>query len=181
MSRIGNRPIKLNEGVSAEVKDGFIILKSTKGQISVDLPQDIEAHISDEAVALTRKNNMKLVKSLHGLKAKLIANASEGLSGGIKKILEFKGTGYRAKVESNNLVLNMGYSHEINLPIPEGLEVSVGKNTINISGIDAQLVGNFSARIREVRLPEVYKGKGIKYNYEIIKRKDGKAAQGGKG
>ena len=181
MSRIGNRPIYLNDGVSATIEDNTVVLKSTKGEARINLSDGLRASISDNAILLTRDSDAKQIKSLHGLESRLISNANTGLSVGIKKLLEFKGTGYRAKTEGHNIILNMGYSHEIILNIPDNVEVAVGKNTISITGVDAQVVGNFAAKIREVRPPEVYKGKGIKYNYEVIKRKDGKASQGGKG
>lgn len=181
MSRVGNRPIKINEGVTAEADSGKVILKSSKGEQIINLPSSLKAKVDADNIYISRDNEQKLTKSLHGLNARLIANAIEGLSNGIKKVLEFKGTGYRARIEGQKIILGMGYSHEVPLTIPSGLEVNVVKNSITIQGADSQIVGNFAAKIREVRPPEVYKGKGIRYNYEVIKRKDGKASQGGKG
>ena len=181
MSRVGNRPIKVNEGVSVEINSNRVVLKSSKGEQTIELPFSLKAKIESDTICVSRKNEQKITKSLHGLNARLIANAITGLSDGIKKVLEFKGTGYRARIEGQNIILSMGYSHEIALTIPNGVEVNIVKNSIMIQGIDSQVVGNFAAKIREVRPPEVYKGKGIKYNFEIIKRKDGKASQGSKG
>lgn len=180
MSRVGNRPIKINQGVEISVNANHLAFKSAKGELSLDLPVDISAKISDDTILIQRANESKMTRSLHGLYARLTSNAIEGLSNGIKRNMEFKGTGYRVKAEGKKLFMNMGYSHEIVLDIPDGVEVAAGKNTITITGIDAPVVGNFAAKVREVRKPEVYKGKGIKYDHEIIKRKDGKAAQGGK-
>ncbi len=181
MSRVGNRPIKINDGVATELNGSNLVMKSSKGEAVINLPDSLKVEINDGKILVKRSDEQKLTKSLHGLNARLIANANEGLSNGIKRILDFKGTGYRAKVENGKVILGMGYSHEVILEIPANVEVVVTKNSIAITGIDAQIVGNFAAKIREVRPPEVYKGKGIKYNYEVIKRKDGKASQGGKG
>lgn len=181
MSRVGNRPLTIKDGVTLEIKPGEVVAKSAKGEIIVNVPADIEVKNDYNTVVITRKNNSKFARSQHGLIARLIKNAVAGLSDGIKKTLEFKGTGYRARVENGKLILNMGYSHEIELEIPQGVETSVAKNSIVVTGYEASLVGNFAAKIREVRPPEVYKGKGIKYSNETIRRKDGKVASGGKG
>lgn len=180
MSRVGNRPIKINDGVSITQSGKDLKISSSKGELSFVLPQEITLEESDNSILVKRSKETKDVKSLHGLYARLIANAITGLSHGIVKNLDFKGTGYRAKVESNKLILNMGYSHEISLDIPEFVSVTVNKNAISVSGFSSDVVGNFAAKVREVRKPEVYKGKGIKYSTETIKRKDGKAASGGK-
>lgn len=181
MSRVGNRPIKINDGVTLEIKPGLAVLKSSKGEVSVNLPTEIEIKSDDQFINVTRANDSKFARSQHGLVARLIRNGMQGLSEGIKKVLEFKGTGYRAKVENGKLILSMGYSHDIELEIPAGVEASVVKNTIVVTGFEASVVGNFAAKVREVRPPEVYKGKGIKYSEEVIRRKDGKVASGGKG
>lgn len=180
MSRVGKRPIQFGSKINVANNDGNIVISSNNQTIKYNLPKELNIDIKDTYIEITRKKDDKMSRAMHGLYARLINNAIVGLQEGIKKTLSFKGTGYRAKVESGKLILNMGYSHEIQLSIPEGLNVSVVKNSINVEGFDAQIVGNFSATIREVRRPEVYKGKGIKYENEIIKRKDGKAAQSGK-
>lgn len=181
MSRVGNRPIKIIEGVNIEKNSDSVILKSAKGEIKVNIPDVINLKEVDGSLVVSRSSNDRFARSQHGLTARLLKNGIEGLSTGIKKVLEFKGTGYRAKIEENKIVLNMGYSHEVVIAIPAGVEASVVKNTIIVTGYDAAVVGNFAAEIREVRPPEVYKGKGIKYSTEVIKRKDGKVASGGKG
>lgn len=181
MSRVGNRPIKINEGVSIEKSDGSVILKSSRGEIIVNIPDTISVKESDGSLVIIRSGDDKFSRSQHGLTARLLRNGMQGLSEGIKKVLEFKGTGYRAKAENGKLILNMGYSHDIAIDIPEGVEAGVTKNIITVTGYDAAVVGNFAAQVREVRPPEVYKGKGIKYNTETIKRKDGKVASSGKG
>ncbi|OQB06097.1 MAG: 50S ribosomal protein L6 [bacterium ADurb.Bin212] len=180
MSRVGNRPIIINDGVSIAQSGKDLKISSNKGEMSFILPADISIEQSADRLLVKRVTDTKEARSLHGLYARLIANAITGLSHGIIKNLDFKGTGYRAKVESNKLILNMGYSHEISLDIPESIAVNVNKNTISVSGYSSDIVGNFAAKVREVRKPEVYKGKGIKYSTETIKRKDGKAASGGK-
>jgi len=181
MSRVGNRPIKLAENVSFDIKSGSVDVSSNKGKITVNVPETIVVKMENGVINVTRKDDSKFSRSQHGLVARLVRNAILGLSEGIKKTLDFKGTGYRAKVESGKIILSMGYSHEIEIEIPEGVEVTVVKNTITITGHDAAILGNFAAKVREVRKPEVYKGKGIKYSTETIRRKDGKVASGGKG
>ncbi len=180
MSRVGKRPIKFSSGVNVVIDNRNIEISSGDKKIHFYLPEDLKVDVTENSIELSRKFDDKEARSMHGLYARLISNAVKGVSNGISKKLDFKGTGYRAKVESGKLILSMGYSHEIELMIPEGLNVNVAKNSIIIEGYDAQKVGNFSATVREVRKPEVYKGKGIKYEKEIIKRKDGKAAQSGK-
>ena len=181
MSRVGNRPIKINDGVDVEIKADTVILSSQKGELTIATPETITVEKDDGAILVRRKRDDKFSRSQHGLIARLIQNGIEGLSNGIKRTLEFKGTGYRAKTEGGKVIMSMGYSHETILDIPSDVDVVVAKNIINISGYDAAVVGNFAAKIREVRPPEVYKGKGIKYIDEEIKKKDGKVASGGKG
>ena len=179
MSRVGNRPIKIDETVNIVQDNGAINLSSTTGKLRVTVPDEIKVEIKDGNLYVNRTNDSKFARSQHGLIARLLDNAIKGLTGGCKKVLEFKGTGYRARVEDKKLILNMGFSHEMSFIIPEELQVSVVKNSIIIGGVDAAQVGNFAASVREVRPPEVYKGKGIKYHGELIKRKDGKVASKG--
>lgn len=176
MSRVGNRPIKIKEGVSIEVLKGKVILKSAKGTLEVAVPEAVSVAETEGSVLVKRQSNDRFSRSQHGLVARLIRNGMGGLSEGIKKTLDFKGTGYRARIENGKIILNMGYSHEVELEIPEGIDTNVVKNSIIVSGYDSALVGNFAAKIREVRPPEVYKGKGIKYSDESIRRKAGKVA-----
>ena len=178
MSRIGKRPIKIpgNLAVSQISEKGYVF-KSSKGEANFNLPKNISGNIEGEEIILNRKSDSKENRALHGLSARLIRNLMFDLVNGTKKILQFTGTGFRAKVENDKLILNMGFSHEIDVEIPKNIEVKVVKNQIQIEGTDRAAVGQLAAKIREVKPPEVYKGKGIKYQAEIIKKKAGKAAQ----
>jgi len=177
MSRIGKRPVKILEGVEVSINDSKVTAKSSSGEASFELPRGISAKLSDGNVYLEKKQISKELKALHGTSARMVRNIIADAKDGFKKVLDFKGTGYRAKVENNALALNMGYSHEITLEIPAGINVSVVKNQIAIFGVNRVNVGQFAASVRNVRPPEVYKGKGIKYESEVIKKKAGKAAQ----
>ncbi len=181
MSRVGNRPIKISPDITVDILVDRVNLASGGKMISIPYPNVLSITFENQQITISRKNDSKYAKSQHGLIARLIANANSGLSSGIEKTLDFKGTGYRAKVENGKLEMNMGYSHANVLSIPENLQVSVIKNSIKVSGYDKYVVGNFAAKIRDVRKPEVYKGKGIKYKHETIKLKAGKVASGGKG
>ncbi|MEI8143529.1 MAG: 50S ribosomal protein L6 [Candidatus Berkelbacteria bacterium] len=176
MSKIGKRPIKIDEGVEVKIERNIISAVCSGKELSLEIPKMVSAKIEDGQVLVSRKDDEKVSRSMHGLYARLIANIITGVKSGFTRILEFKGTGYRAQVENNQLVLWMGYSHEIKLDIPAGLEAKVVKNTITISGMEKQRVGQFAAIVRKVRPPEVYKGKGIKYKEEVIHRKAGKTA-----
>lgn len=177
MSRIGNRPIKINEGIFVSVDSNDVKVKSDKGQLNFVLPKGISADIEDDQILVKKTSDDKNTRSLHGLSARIIGNMINDSKDGVKKILDFKGTGYRAKVENNAIVLNMGYSHAIYLQIPNEININIVKNKITVEGIDRNIVGQFAASIRAVRPPEVYKGKGIRYDTEFIKKKAGKAAQ----
>lgn len=181
MSRVGNRPIKIESDVTCEIQDNMAVLTSSRGKIEVNIPKQIKVSQKDGEIKVERQDNSKYARSQHGLVARLIENGIDGLSHGVKKVLEFKGTGYRARLEEDKLILGMGYSHDVEIGILPELEVSIVKNSITVSGYDAAMVGNLAAEIRAVRPPEVYKGKGIKYQSEYIKRKDGKIAAAGKG
>lgn len=176
MSKIGKQPIKVTEGVEIKIEGQLLTAKSGEKSAEVTLPRELKLQMADGVITVERKNETKIAKSLHGLYNRLVANAIEGVKSGFVKELTFTGTGYRAAVSGNEVLLNMGYSHEIKLTIPDGLEAKVVKNSIIISGIDKQVVGQFAAVVRSVRPPEVYKGKGIKYKDEFIKRKAGKTA-----
>ena len=177
MSRIAKRPLKIEEGINASYEEGVLNLKSVKGQINISIPSIISLEQSNNIIWLKRGGNDPKSKSLHGLSYRLVNNAIYDLSQGVKKEMVFKGTGYRAKVENNNLIMSMGYSHPIELIIPDGISVTAVKNSIILDGYDRQQVGQFAAIIRNVRPPEPYKGKGIIFKGEIIKKKAGKAAQ----
>jgi large subunit ribosomal protein L6 len=176
MSKIGKRPIQIKEGVAVTLIDSKIFAEANNNKIELTLPPEIKVAISESQVRVERINDSKVARSLHGLYARLIDNMIVGVKDGFVKELTFTGTGYRAAIQGQNLVLNMGYSHEISLPVPDGLEVKVVKNSILISGISKAQVGQFAAIVRDVRPPEVYKGKGIKYKDEHIRRKAGKTA-----
>jgi large subunit ribosomal protein L6 len=176
MSKIGRRPIKIAEGVTLTVSGSKIVASQNEKKLELEIPEQIKLKIEDNTVYIERVGNDKKAKSWHGLFARLLDNIITGVSGGFTKNLDFVGTGYRAAMNDNSLVLNMGYSHEFVLPVPEGLTVKVVKNTIEVSGMKKDEVGQFAAIVRSVRPPEVYKGKGIKYRGEFIKRKAGKTA-----
>jgi large subunit ribosomal protein L6 len=176
MSKIGKRPVVILEGVSVENVNGHISVSHNSNKMEMDLPREVSIEIADGQVIVNRINDSKPARAKHGLIARLINNMIEGVKVGFTKELQFTGTGYRAAVSGRDVLLNMGYSHEIKLEIPEGLEVKIVKNSITVSGVDKQAVGQFAAIIRKVRPPEPYKGKGIKYKDEHIRRKAGKTA-----
>jgi large subunit ribosomal protein L6 len=177
MSRIGKRAIKVVPEVKSEILGRTITITSDRGSISFDIPAELSISQNNGVIVCSRIKDDKRSRSLQGLFSRLITTRIADLGGGFKKKLEFKGTGYRARVEGDKLILNMGFSHEVSVAIPKGLNVNVVKNTIVCEGFDRSAVGDFAAKVREVRLPEVYKGKGIKYDFENIRRKTGKAAQ----
>jgi large subunit ribosomal protein L6 len=177
MSRIGKRKIVFNDNVKVHLSGDSLLLSSDKGEMKISIPPELKINLSDNSLLCDRINDEKKSRALQGLVARIINTRMDDLSNGFKKTLEFKGTGFRARVENGKLILSMGFSHEIELGIPEGVEVSVVKNQIVISGSHRNLIGEFAARVREVRPPEVYKGKGIRYIDEHVRRKAGKAAQ----
>lgn len=179
MSRIGNKAITLPAGVSVEVaENNFVIVKGPKGELSFQFNSELEISTEGTECVVKRPNDTKLMKTMHGTTRALLHNMVVGVSEGFKKQLEINGVGYRAQLQGNTLVVSAGYSHTVELPVPAGLKVELPKNTtIIVSGINKQLVGQFAAEIREVRKPEPYKGKGIKYDYEHIRRKEGKTAK----
>lgn len=179
MSRVGNKPIEIKEGVNVEVAGQDVKAKGPKGELSITLNKGITAKVEEGKISLTVANDSTELGKLHGLSRTLVSNMVEGVSTGFEKKLEFHGVGYRANVEGRDLVLNLGYSHPIKYTPKEGIEIKVEKNVITVAGIDKQLVGQTAAEIREFRKPEPYKGKGIKYEDEHIRRKAGKAAAKG--
>jgi large subunit ribosomal protein L6 len=178
MSRIGKQPILLPEKVQAEVNDNNIKIKGPLGELSLKVPGSLNLTKEDSALSLTLSEKSTGNRALWGLYRALITNMAEGVSEGFEKVLEIEGVGYRAEVSGNDLVLNLGYSHSVVMSIPEGIKVEVEKSKIRISGIEKQRVGQFAADIRSKRKPEPYKGKGIKYKGEYIRRKAGKRAAG---
>ena len=177
MSRIGNRELVIPSGVVVEVSGNLVKVNGPKGNLSLEVDNIITVKVDSSTVLVTRSNDIKTTKQLHGTINALIANMIEGVSKGYSKALEINGVGYRFQVSGRELVVNAGFSHQVKLPIPAGIEVELKSNTeIIVKGIDKCLVGEFAANIRDVRRPEPYKGKGIKYADEVIRRKEGKKA-----
>ncbi len=177
MSRIGNRILTIPDGVTVSNIDDVITVKGPKGELSLTLDSNINIEISEKEIKVKRNNEIKKAKQMHGTTNALIANMMEGVKNGYSKALEILGVGYRFNVKGKTLEISAGYSHKVNLDIPEGLTVEqVSATEINVKGIDKEAVGKFAAEIREVRKPEPYKGKGIRYKAEYIRRKEGKKA-----
>ena len=180
MSRIGRKPIAIPAGVEVKVENGLVTVKGPKGTLTQQINPIISVEVSGNEVLVTRPNDEKESRSLHGLSRTLINNMVIGVTEGFKKVLEVNGVGYRVQKQGKDLVMNLGYSHQVIMSEIEGITIEApGPNQIIISGPDKQLVGQFAAEVREKRPPEPYKGKGIKYADEHIRRKEGKA--GGKG
>lgn len=178
MSRIGKKPIPVPEGVTVEIKDGEIKVAGPKGELKQEVRPEIKIEIKNNQVLVSRKVENKLGRSLHGLARTLIANMIKGVTEGWSKTLKLVGTGYRAKLEGDNLVLSLGFSHPVEIKPVEGIKFEVkGNDTITILGLDKALVGRVAAGIRKIRPPEPYKGKGIRYEDEEVRRKPGKAAK----
>lgn len=175
MSRIGNRIITVPEGVTVENVDNIVTVKGPKGTLTQPMLKDITMKQEDNQITLERKNES--AKAMHGTMNALVQNMIIGVTKGYEKALEIIGVGYRFNVQGNKLTINAGYSHPVNMEVPEGLTVEANGNTeITIKGIDKVLVGEFAANVRKVRPPEPYKGKGIRYKDEHIRRKEGKKA-----
>lgn len=177
MSRVGKRPIPLPEGVEVAVEKAKVVVKGPKGTLEREIHPAIKVTKEDGQLNVQRPNDTKLYKSLHGLYRTLVNNMVEGVTKGFEKKLEIVGVGYKAELKNGRLVLQLGYSHPIVFVPPEGITLTVpGPTNITISGIDKELVGRVAAKIRSFRPPEPYKGKGIKYENEYIRRKAGKTA-----
>ena len=177
MSRVGKNPIGLPEGVEVKINKGTVEVTGPKGNLSGEVNQDIKLDIKDGQLTVSRPNDSKYYKSLHGLYRSLLNNMVEGVTKGFEKKLEIVGVGYKAEMSNDRLTLQLGYSHPIVFLPPEGVEVVVADPTnISVRGIDKHLVGQVAAKIRSFRPPEPYKGKGIKYVDEYIRRKAGKTA-----
>ena len=178
MSRIGRLPVAVPAGVEVKVAENNVVtVKGPKGTLERVLPVEMSIKVEDGHVVVTRPNDLKKMKSLHGLTRTLIQNMVIGVSQGYEKALEVNGVGYRAAKQGKKLVLNLGYSHPVEMEDPEGLESKVDGNKIIVSGIDKEKVGQYAAEIRDKRKPEPYKGKGIKYADEYIRRKVGKTGK----
>ena len=179
MSRIGRLPIAVPAGVTVDIaENNKVTVKGPKGTLERVLPAEMKIEQDGEEIKVSRPNDLKKMKSLHGLTRTLINNMIIGVTEGYTKELEVNGVGYRAVKQGNKLVLSLGYSHPVEMEDPEGLEVTVdGQNKIIVKGIDKEKVGQYAAEIREKRAPEPYKGKGIKYSDEVIRRKVGKTGK----
>ncbi len=178
MSRIGNKPITVPEGVEVTLNDHHITVKGPKGTLERDIHKNITVTIDGNTIHVTRPNDEAENRSLHGLTRTLISNMIEGVVHEFKKELEINGVGYRAQKQGNKLVMNLGYSHSVEMDPPEGITFDLADaNHITVRGIDKEVVGQTAAVIRTKRLPEVYRGKGIKYAEEHIRRKEGKAGK----
>ena len=178
MSRIGRMPVAIPAGVTVEIAEGNkVTVKGPKGTLVRELPHEMEIKIEDGHVIVSRPNDLKRMKSLHGLTRTLIHNMTIGVSEGYTKTLEVNGVGYRAAKAGKKLTLNLGYSHPVEMEDPEGIETKVDGNKIVVSGISKVKVGQYAAEIRDKRRPEPYKGKGIKYADEVIRRKVGKTGK----
>ena len=179
MSRIGRLPIDIPAGVEVKIEEGNkVTVKGPKGTLEKCLPVEMTIKQEDNQVVVTRPNDLKKMKSLHGLTRSLIANMITGVSEGYEKKLEINGVGYRAQKQGKKLVLALGYSHPVEMEDPEGIETTVdGTNVIIVKGISKEKVGQYAAEIRAKRAPEPYKGKGIKYADEVIRRKVGKTGK----
>ena len=179
MSRIGRMPIAIPAGVTVDIaENNKATVKGPKGTLERVLPEEMDIKLDGETVVVSRPNDLKRMKSLHGLTRTLIANMVKGVTDGYEKVLEINGVGYRAQKQGKKLVLSLGYSHPVEMEDPEGLETVVeGTNKITVKGIDKEKVGQFAAEIRDKRRPEPYKGKGIKYADEVIRRKVGKTGK----
>ena len=178
MSRIGRMPVAIPAGVTVEIVNNYMTVKGPKGTLERQLPVEMEIKQEDGNVIVTRPNDLKKMKSLHGLTRTLIANMIHGVTEGYEKKLEVNGVGYRAAKLGKNLTLSLGYSHPVEMEDPEGIEtVLEGQNVIIVKGINKEKVGQYAAEIRSKREPEPYKGKGIKYADEVIRRKVGKTGK----
>ncbi|HET9458758.1 MAG TPA: 50S ribosomal protein L6 [Sphingomicrobium sp.] len=175
MSRIGKKPVPLPAGVSASTENQILTVKGPKGALELQMRDEIAYDIGDDGIHVKPANDTKQARAFWGMQRTLVQNLVTGVSEGFTKVLEISGVGYRAAAQGRNLRLQLGFSHDVNFPVPEGVEVKTpDANTIEISGIDKQKVGQVAAEIRRWRKPEPYKGKGIKYRGEYIFRKEGK-------
>lgn len=180
MSRIGRMPITLPAGVSVKTSGGAVTIEKGKSSLTQQLPEGITCQVDGTKVTLVRRDDDRRQRALHGLMRALVANAVKGVHEGFAKELEIIGIGYKAQVNARVLQLALGYSHPVDYPIPDGIDITVDKQTrLTVKGADRQLVGQVAAEIRALRAPEPYKGKGIKYSTEVIRKKAGKAGKTG--
>ncbi|MBA3273037.1 MAG: 50S ribosomal protein L6 [Chthoniobacterales bacterium] len=179
MSRIGNKAVDIPDKVKVNIgNDGAVAVEGPKGKLNWTLPRDIKANVADNRISLVRNAETRSVKALHGLARSLVSNMVEGVSTGFTKDLIIEGVGFKAAAQGSVLNLSLGFSHPVLFPIPEGIKITVAENTkISISGIDKKTVGQVAADIRRYYPPEPYKGKGVRYAGEVIRRKEGKTVQ----
>jgi len=181
MSRIGKLPVPLAKGVEFNVDGRTVRIKGPKGELTREFPAEVSFQVDDGKVVVARASDEKRVRALHGLSRSLLANMVSGVSNGFTKTLELQGVGYRAQQTGQNVTLSVGYSHPVEVTPPAGIQLEVeGTTRVHVRGIDKELVGQIAANIRKVRKPEPYKGKGIRYLGERVRRKAGKAGKAGK-
>lgn len=180
MSKIGKKEILISDNVQIEL-GSKVVVKGPSGELSLKIPHKVSVEKKDGTLLVNRKDDSKEARSLHGLTRSLLANMVEGVTDGFKKTLELSGIGFRANLQGEKLILNIGYSHPVEIDPAEGIKFSVAGNKITVSGIDKELVGRTAAQIRGVRPPDAYKGKGIRYEGELVRLKPGKAAKTGAG
>lgn len=181
MSRIGKKPIPIPPGVAVDITDHTVRVKGPKGILEKKFPSIMQIALEQGAIVVKRPNDDKEIKALHGLTRALIANMVRGVTEGFSKTLELSGVGYKAQVQGNKLILNVGYTHPVVFDTPSGISVSTDGVKITVTGIDKEAVGAFAAQIRATRNPDPYKAKGVKYEGEVIRRKAGKALGKGTG
>lgn len=180
MSKIANKPITIPKGVEIKINDGKIFVKGPKGSLTQEAKTDIEFKFSEDKIVLSKKSNNSKVRALHGLYWAMLNSMIKGVTSGFEKELSLVGVGYRASIQGKKLVFSLGFSHPVEYEAPEGINFQViGVNKVKISGIDKQLVGQVAAEIRSIRKVEAYKGKGIRYSTEKVRKKAGKAAKAG--
>ncbi|MFH1111551.1 MAG: 50S ribosomal protein L6 [Patescibacteria group bacterium] len=182
MSRLGKIPINIPKGVAVKIEPGLVVVKGPKGELNQAVPHEaIMEVVGDQLIVKVKNSEISRQKAYWGLTRQLLANAVAGVTVGFTKQLEIQGVGYRAQIDGKNLILNVGFSHPVNFSVPEGISIKVEKNLITVTGISKQLVGEITANIRAIKPPEPYKGKGIKYSDEVVRRKAGKLAKAASG
>lgn len=175
MSRIGNKPIEIPDKVQVKIEGGVLTAEGPKGELSVNIPEGIGCNIENNILTFSRNDDAKRIKSLHGLTRSLAGNVIDGVSKGFEKTLKVEGVGYKVEQKGKNLLLSLGFSHPVYVVAIDGIELTApNPTTIVVKGMDKQLVGQYAANIRKLRKPEPYKGKGIRYEGEYIRRKAGK-------
>jgi len=176
MSRIGKKPIEIPQGVEVKIEGQKVVVKGSKGELFQEVRPEIEVSVKEGKVFVTPKKETKGTNAFWGLTRALIANLIQGVTEGFERKLEIRGVGYRAALEGEDLDLKLGFSHPVKIKKPEGISFSIDKNIITVSGIDKQLIGEVAAKIRRIRPPDPYKGKGVRYLGEVVRKKEGKRA-----